>query len=127
RQTISAAVTEAVSVGQGWDLELPLIRLDKRRIWVRTDGTVDFHDGKPVRLSGAIQDITAAVEARQALTIANERTALATDSGGIGIWDWDIVHNTLKCDTWMHRLHGKDPANPAPPEDLWRDHVHPDD
>jgi PAS domain S-box-containing protein len=127
RQTLSAAVATASSGGPGWDLELPLIRFDNRRIWARTAGAVDFRDGKPVRLSGAIQDVTSAVEARQALTLANERTTLATDSGGIGIWDWDIVRNTLKCDAWMYRLHGKDPAAPSQPGDLWRDHLHPED
>ncbi len=127
RATISAAVLTASSGGPGWDLELPLIRFDNRRIWARAVGTVDFRDGKPVRLSGAIQDVTAKVEAREALRLANERAALATDSGGIGIWDWDIVRNVLTCDSWMYRLHGKNPDAPRRPGDLWRDHLHPAD
>ena len=90
-------------------------------------GEVDFRDGNPVRLLGAFQDITADVSAREALQKATERVTLATNSGGIGIWDFDIVNQTLVCDPWMFRLHGKDPKQPIQPGELWRDHVHPED
>jgi PAS domain S-box-containing protein len=126
RPTIIAAVTAAASGGPGWDLELPLDREDGRRIWVRVLGAADFHNGKPVRLIGAFQDITDRVAEREALKQANERIEIATQSGGIGIWDWDILAGKLFCDDQMHRLHGKDPLKPEV-DGLWRDHVHPDD
>ena len=127
RPIISAAVQNASTGGPGWDMELPLIRFDHRRIWVRVVGGADFRGGKPVRLSGAIQDVSAIVEAREALRTANMRASLAADSGGIGIWDWDIVHNVLTCDAWMYRLYGKDPSEPARSGDIWMDHLHPED
>ena len=125
RPTIISAVLTASAGGPGWDLELPIIRLDGRRIMVRSVGEVDCRDGKPVRLLGAFQDITAQVAARDALREANERVALATESGGIGIWDWNIGTGDLYCDPQMYRLHGKTPETGA--DTLWRDHVHPED
>ena len=50
RPVIRAAVQEAMDTGQGWDLELPFIRRDDERIWVRAMGAVEFDDGQPVRL-----------------------------------------------------------------------------
>ena len=61
---------------------------------------------------GSVLDVTATVLQRQALEAAHERMALATDSGGIGIWDYDVVQDELRCDSWMQRLFGQ-PDGPA--------------
>ena len=125
RPTIIAAVLKASAGGPGWDLELPVIRMDGRRIMVRSVGEAECKNGKPVRLLGAFQDITDQVASREALLKANERVALATESGGIGIWDWNIVTGELFCDPQMYRLHGRTPETET--DTLWRDHLHPED
>lgn len=58
RPLIQAAVERGMAAGEGWDLELPLVCADGQRIWTRAVGSVEFTDGKPVRLVGAFQDIT---------------------------------------------------------------------
>lgn len=58
RPVIQAAVERGISLGEGWDLELPLVCADGERIWVHAVGAVEFLDGKPARLVGAFQDIT---------------------------------------------------------------------
>ena len=58
RPVISAAVQRGISRGTGWDLELPFVRADGRRIWVRAKGAAELVEGKAVRLTGALQDIT---------------------------------------------------------------------
>jgi signal transduction histidine kinase len=44
--------------GTPWDLELPLVTATGQAIWVRSQGDVEFEDQRPVRLIGAIQNIT---------------------------------------------------------------------
>ena len=127
RPLITAAVELACRTGQGWDLELSAIRVDKRRMWVRTTGTAEIADGRPLRLSGAFQDITDRVAERVALKQANELVTLATDSGHIGIWHWDIANNLLNCDRWMHRLHGIEHGEGDPDVLRWREQIHPED
>ena len=127
RPVLTAAIDAACAGGEGFDLELSLIRVDGRRIWVRTVGAAEFRDGKAIRLAGAFQDITARVAERSALKEANERVALATDSGGIGIWDWNILEGTVRCDAWMHRLHGMEFSEGVGDELLWREQLHPED
>ena len=39
--------------------ELPLVKATGQRIWVRAVGAAEFEGGKPVRLMGAFQDVTA--------------------------------------------------------------------
>ena len=127
RPTIIAAILTASAGGPGWDLELPVIRLDGRRVTVRCVGEVDFRNGNAVRLLGAFQDITEQVAARAALRQANERVALATESGGIGIFDWDIKLDLCTADPWMHRLYGLEPPGCATPLAYWAAPMHPDD
>ncbi len=75
RPLIQAAVETGMVHGTPWDLDLPLLRADGRRIWVRAVGAVEFANGKPVRLVGALQDITARRLLDQQL--ASQRLALA--------------------------------------------------
>lgn len=62
RPTLQAAMEVAASGGPGYDLEVQLQRIDGSRIWVRTVAAVEYIDGKPAKLVGAIQDITSKVE-----------------------------------------------------------------
>ncbi len=124
---VRAALERAIATGEGWDLESPFIRRDGTRIWVRGIGTAECVDSKPVRLVGAFQDVTERVAERLALQTATERIALAADSGGIGIWQYDIASKTLEWDAWMYRLFGLEPRHQAEPVDLWSQNIHPDD
>ena len=67
RSIIDAAVQKGMETGEHWTLELPLVTAKGRHIWVRAQGEAEFRDGKPVRLVGAIQDITERMLAERAL------------------------------------------------------------
>jgi PAS domain S-box-containing protein len=128
RPLLSTAIERAEATGEGWDLELSITAVDGRQIWARMVGTVEFAGDRPVRLRGAFQDITRLVGERLALAEANERTTLATDSGGIGIFDRDLETNKLTTDPWMRRLYGLSPeAAEAFDHDFWMGHMHPQD
>ena len=127
RPAITAAVEKAAAGEGGWDLELPFIRHNGERIWVRAVGSAAFADGKPIRLMGAFQDITARVAERVALERANERGCLATDSGGIGIWEWNVTEDLIAWDPQMFRLFGIEPCNPEEIRQVWREGIHPED
>jgi diguanylate cyclase (GGDEF)-like protein/PAS domain S-box-containing protein len=127
RPAVHEAVARAAAGGEGWDLELPFIRTDGRHIWVRTVGSVEFADGRPYRLFGAFQDVTRLVEKRLALEDAHERFAVATDSGRIGIWWWDVATGAIHWDDWVYRLYGIFAHDQDMTYEAWRRLVHPDD
>ena len=85
RETIREAVLAAIQRGQGWDLEVPFRTAHGRRIWVRSVGEPEYDaeedpGGRPARLIGALQDVTAKHEAEDALreaTRAAEAASLA--------------------------------------------------
>jgi PAS domain S-box-containing protein len=92
RPVVINAFQECMKTGEPFDLELPFITEKKREIWVRAVGYLEFKKGKPVKLKGAIQDITymrqAAIEANQAMRaksafLANMSHELRTPITGI--------------------------------------------
>jgi PAS domain S-box-containing protein len=128
RPVIRAAVERAITEGKDWEVVVPVIRVDGSQIWARVTATVQFANGKPVRLVGAFQDVTVRVAEQDALRDANERAALAAESCGIGIWDWDLRKGTFACDSRLYQIFGLEPK-PHEAHDLafWAGRVHPED
>ncbi|MET0330342.1 MAG: diguanylate cyclase [Dyella sp.] len=73
REQIQTALQTCMASGTGWDLELPMTTATGRDIWVRTVGGVDYEDGRPRRLSGALQDISLRRRAMAALEASERR------------------------------------------------------
>ncbi|NML61004.1 EAL domain-containing protein [Massilia sp. RP-1-19] len=112
-----------------YECQVRMRHRDGHWVWVRSRGRVMSWDadGKPEWMFGTHEDITERITEQQALQKARERVSLATDSGHIGIWDWDIAANTLVWDPWMYHLYGVTPRDEVAPYDLWSQHVHPED
>ncbi|MBX2881454.1 MAG: EAL domain-containing protein [Granulosicoccus sp.] len=124
---IRDTVQNAIDNGVGWDIELSMIRADGELIWVQSVGNVEYDNGSPVRLFGALQNVTHKVNQRHAIEAAHDRMALATESGSIGIWEWDIVQDELSWTPLMYELYGLRPSDTPLTYDTWRNSVHPDD
>lgn len=59
RDMINGIVEQARIDGRSWDVEMPMITTSGREIWVRSVGEAELApDGTPIRLVGALQDIT---------------------------------------------------------------------
>ena len=63
----------------------------------------------------------------EALAQSAERLALATRAGGVGVWDYDPVHNTLVWDDQMYRLYGVAEDRFVGAYACWHQGLHPDD
>ncbi|GEM_PF-2015394 len=73
RPVMKAHVEKAMTEGEGWDLELPLITASGNRKWVRAQGQVEIEEGKIVRLYGAFQDITHAYKIREQVRLNEQK------------------------------------------------------
>jgi PAS domain S-box-containing protein len=65
--------------------------------------------------------------AQQKLRENEDRFKIATEAGGIGVWDRDIVNDRLLWDDRMYELYGVHKEDFGGAYDAWKQCLHPDD
>jgi len=77
-------------------------------LWILNRGKVVERNanGESIRVIGTHSDITKLKKTEELIKINETRLSLAIKAGGVGIWDWDIVSNTLTWDEQMFALYG---------------------
>ena len=94
---------------------------------MRTVGAAELRDGRPVRLIGALQDVTAQKLIEVQLRESSQRFAIAADSAGIGVWELDAVEKRLRWDDWMYRIYGIARTQPVATYRAWLNTLHRED
>ena len=84
-------------------------------------------DGTAERMLGINADITEQKQTEEALWNATKRLLLATQAGGVGIWEYDNVNSNLIWDDQMFKLYGITPETFSGNYEAWRTGVHPED
>jgi PAS domain S-box-containing protein len=104
RAAVAQAVQQCMDSGVSFDIELPMVTARGREIWVRSVGEVEMTDGRPVRLVGTFQDVTArhALEAE-----VRRKTELVTSvienlPCGLSVFDADL--QLVASNTELRRL-----------------------
>lgn len=128
-QVLQEAFTEAITQQDDFALDLELSGKSKAR-WIHLRGrTAQNREGQVVMIYGTAQDITESKTAREELLALSNRLLLATEAGGIGIWEWDSQSMCIELDRKMADLmHISDPTQHT--QDVYRlihDRLHNDD
>ncbi|HOX50352.1 MAG TPA: PAS domain-containing protein [Fibrobacteria bacterium] len=96
--------------------------------WVHGMGELVLDgQGAPLHIIGTIRDVTDRRRAEEALQRSEERLKLATQAGGIGIWDWDVERNILDWDDSMLAIYGLEAGRFEGCMEAWARGLHPDD
>lgn len=125
---LGRTIEHAVATGEGYELELAIVRPDGERRWtIARAETTCGRDGRVARLSGTLQDVTELKRAQIELERATERMRLATAAGDLGIWDWTVTDNKLVWDETMYQLYGIARGAFSGAYEAWSSAIHPDD
>lgn len=117
----------AGQTGERWEGEYRWLKGDGGYAYVRDRGyLVRDQSGKPVKMVGALQDLTEARGASDALRTSEERLRLALAATGLGIWDLDFASGHREWSSEVRRILGV-PAMAPLDRDDFLPLVHPDD
>ncbi len=111
-----------------YDIEYRIKNKQGQYRWVRARGQALWDDqGRPVRMAGTLQCITARKKAELALQESQERLALAIDAAKLGFWDWDLHTQRVTWSPMVHRIFGLPDHGFSGRYEDCLDFVHPDD
>ncbi|HCI52779.1 MAG TPA: hypothetical protein DE312_05595 [Gallionella sp.] len=126
-EILMASFHESARTQHPWRLEYRVVLPARGVRWLEgqsrpeklSDGSVIWH--------GYISDVTERHRAEDALHEVSERLALATQAGGVGVWDWDVVNNTLTWDDQMFTLYGLQRDQFSGAAEAWSSAILPED
>ncbi|TVR91888.1 MAG: PAS domain S-box protein, partial [Spirochaetaceae bacterium] len=108
-------------------LEHTSVRPDGTLVYQRVSGLpIISATGELLGFRGTGRDITAEKDAEIRQKTLSERLALATESAGLGIWDYDLTTDCLEWDERMFHLYGIDPADFGHSFEDWTRHQLPE-
>lgn len=111
------------------EAEFRMRHRDSHWVWVHDRGRVIDRgpDGAARRIIGTHTDITARKEAEAAFQTLADRTQLAVETAGLGIWEMEVEGGRLSWDARMHAIYGTDAATFGGTRADWERLLHPDD
>lgn len=111
-----------------FSLDVRLLRKDGAAAWAMLYVSV-VRDGnrKPQYLLCAIEDITSRIRTEEALKQKRRQLALARSAARLGIWEYDLLRNTIEYSSELAGLCGLAPDEPALSPEAWIGLIHPDD
>ncbi|MEE8112439.1 MAG: PAS domain S-box protein, partial [Acidobacteriota bacterium] len=109
------------------EFEYRMLASDGRIVWIHDLVSVESNRGEPWKLRGFMMDITQRKRSETALQQSEERYNLATTSGNVGVWDWNLVTDEIYVDPVLKSLLGFQNHEIANRIEDWRSRVHPED
>jgi PAS domain S-box-containing protein len=98
--------------------------------WIRFRGRVVRNaEGRAIRWAGSTSDVDALKKTEQALRESQQRYEIAVAGANQGLWDWDMVADTVFFSERAQQLVGNPPGPSLRPRQEWsaRGRCHPDD
>ena len=109
---VNAVIEHAIAEGKPYRVDCRVSLPDGELHWVRSQARVETRDGKPVRITGAIIDITRERILLDQLQQSAERMRLAEEAAGFGVWETDRLAQSVTVSEGMLRLHQLPPDTP---------------
>ena len=82
-------------------------------------------EGKPIRMTGSMMDITERKKAEEIISRSNERFELIAKTTNDAIWETDLETQRAWGNEMHQRLYGLTLADPVPDHNQWKQRIHP--
>ncbi len=111
-----AADDHAAGLSDSFDVQARMRHRDGRWLWVRERGRIVERsaEGRPLRMTGTLEDTTAQVEARQALEISDVALRATQRMARLGSWKLDLPTGHVAWSDELFEMFGLEPTSTAP-------------
>ncbi len=130
RQHLDNALNLLITTNKDYDELFRIKRAnDDEERWIHSKAElVTDNSGKPLRITGMIQDITDIKIAEEAVRKSEEQLKLAIEGSGVGLWDWRIQAGKLNVNDRWAQICGYSLEELEPVSiDTWDKLVNPED
>ena len=126
RELVRAGLAEAVRTMSIWQMDYR-VQLPTRGLrWLHTEAVGELQADGSSLWHSYVADVTELKQAQEQLQMLNHRFALAVDAALIGVWEWNLVEDTLVWDERMYEIHNLPKTQPITSEQV-NQLAHPDD
>gem|GEM_PF-3495644 len=109
RELLRNAYTAHLERGVPYIVDHRLLLPGGRIKYLHCKGESEYHDNRPVRTFGMVQDVTNLVTAEQSLRESENRLRQAMNIAQLGIWDWDVTTDKAVWQGKMYDIYGAAP------------------
>jgi len=110
-----------------WEIEFRASLPKKGTRWFRISAKTEAGAGGDVIFYGHVSDITELKDKEEKLRISEERFQFALDASTVGIWDWDMVTNSVFYSSLSLKILELESTDIFDDPERWDKIVHPDD
>lgn len=110
-----------------WEVEFRAVLPVKGLRWFKISSKTESSSNDCVSFYGHVSDITNLKDKEEKLRISEERFQFALEASTAGIWDWDMVTNTVFYSSLSLKILELDSADIFDDPERWDKIVHPDD
>jgi PAS domain S-box-containing protein len=128
RSRVDDFTTHARGQGEYLENNFRIIRADGATRYVSSVGYIYRNAaGQVARIVGVDSDVTASVEMRDKLRLAEERLQLALQASGEGMWDWNVATGQVYYSPRWFEMLGYKPDELPQTISTWEQLIHPED
>ncbi|AWK02801.1 histidine kinase [Flavobacterium crocinum] len=110
-----------------WEIEFRAILPKKGIRWFKISAKTELAMDSNVVFYGHVSDITELKDKEEKLRISEERFQFALDASTVGIWDWDMVTNSVFYSSLSLKILELESTDIFDDPERWDKIVHPDD
>ncbi|OIP78599.1 MAG: hypothetical protein AUK48_01325 [Oscillatoriales cyanobacterium CG2_30_44_21] len=127
-QRFDETVQEAIANGKSYEIEHRICWQNGIIIYVYARGEIVCDQaGNPTQIFGIVMDISGRKKIEHELETLTDRLTVALKAASIGIWEWDIINNSLFWDDRTYELYGVNPETNKDAYQAWASRIHPSD